>query len=131
MKMTDPICSRRCTHIWMGKAEGNPTVKKLIMASVFAAVLAASVGGSPAMAACNKHCWKECTYEAGGRCYVWANKCEAVCTLPAWKYDKNLPKSSGGKWVPNSPSKGISGTPANNTWTPNSGPTLRSSGGRR
>jgi hypothetical protein len=110
--------------------------KKLITAGVLAAGLAASVGSSPAVAACSKHCHQVCTYEVAGRCYVWANRCEPVCTLPAWKYDKTLPKSSGGKWVPNSPSKGISstGVPANRTWTPNSGaraPVLRSKGGRR
>jgi hypothetical protein len=128
--------------------------KKLMTAGVLAAGLVVSVGSSPAVAACSKHCWQECTYEAAGKCYVWAKRCEPVCTLPAWKYDKNLPKSSGGKWVPNSPSKGIggaqpplkwvpnspskgisgTGAPANRTWTPSSGanqPILRSGSGRR
>jgi hypothetical protein len=127
-EMTGPIGSRRRHIRWMSIAEGIRTVrKKLIVAGVFAVGLAASVSSSPAMAACAKRCWQVCSYQVAGRCYVWANRCEPVCSLPAWKYDKNSPKSGGGKWVPNSPAKGkgVPTVPAGGTWNPS-----RSAGGK-
>jgi hypothetical protein len=49
-----------------------------------------------------------------------------------------LPSGNTGKWVPNSPSKGIGGTgvPTNRTWTPSpgsggNGPILKYRGGQR
>jgi hypothetical protein len=42
-------------------------------------------GSSPAAAACKRVCRDFCTYEAGGRCYVWQPVCNQVCTLPNGK----------------------------------------------
>jgi hypothetical protein len=121
------------------------TVATLAAMAALSAGSTAPKAQAVSCAAQKASCREACTHRSVciGRC----NRAYQFC-----RYNKNEPHNPRGagakqndprpkkgidptqpplKWVPNSAAKGISGTPANNTWTPNSGPTLRSSGGRR
>jgi hypothetical protein len=121
--------------------------------ATFAAMAALSVGSTAAKASCEGQraiCLKAC-HRPGDLCNMHCNGPYQFC-----RYNRKEPLKAGGvgakqndarpkkgidgtqpplKWVPNSPSKakGIPSVPASGTWnrSPSSGPTIRSSGGRR